>query len=646
MQAMNLVRRNWKNWQTLSSQDKSRRVLLVVAAAISGYLLFAPKPWNVDSPTGITVPYDYYVKVCSWWGGLVALGGSVFLLASSRWWTRPYLPAGAEPPPAATPSWFWPLVAIAMLLTAAMGSLRLGHDLWDDEDQTLRRFVQGSYRPVQGSSDGAVEFREFGAGRTIHFYTPNNHNFYSIAARISVETWKALFRSPAGQPFSEAALRFPALLFGVASVAALAMLLKELGLARAGVFAAFLLSAHPWHVRYASEARGYCVVLCVLPLLILFWLRAIRTGRWAWWGAMGAAEFALLYTYPVMIFSVGLINLLTAGLLILALARGKAGAITLSWRWLVASIVSALALVWIFLPCIPQFQAYLAGERAQGTMGPWWLKEFFSCLFSGVSWAKSGDLLAPHPELRNFAATSPLLFKALLGTTILLLLAGMIRWLAMGKKTSAVGILLLLPGMLAYWMASFGGSFLHEWYLIYVLPGTLAAIATGLDSAGLAIGNHRWSKVVASVFLVCYLAAYVSLSRPAYEWLLTKPLQPMRASVLLTRETTLPNYPGHGKVVTASFNTPALLYDPHMVKVTDADQLRTLMAQCEETGQPLFLNVGNPWAAAHLHPELWRMMTDSPQFEVVAQLPGFDPTLDRIVARYVPGSRPADQPGR
>jgi hypothetical protein len=40
------------------------------------------------------------------------------------------------------------------------------------------------------------------------------------------------------------------------------------------------------------------------------------------------------------------------------------------------------------------------------------------------------------------------------------------------------------------------------------------------------------------------------------------------------------------------------------------------------------------------------MMTDSPQFEVVAQLPGFDPTLDRIVARYVPGSRPAGQPDR
>src|SRR3546814_7784434 len=71
----------------------------------------------------------------------------------------------------------------------------------------------------------------------------------------------------------------------------------------AGVVAAFLSALHPWHIRYASEARAYAFVLCLIPLVIYFFLRALEKGLWRWWAAFGTAEFFLMYSYPTCVRS-------------------------------------------------------------------------------------------------------------------------------------------------------------------------------------------------------------------------------------------------------------------------------------------------------------------------------------------------------
>jgi hypothetical protein len=595
----------------------------------------------MHSPEGTNVPYDYYVGVYSWWGGATALVGVLLLLATADRWLRSE-PLTTFPVFPQTPRWFWPLVGAAMVLTAAMGSQRLEQDLWDDERKTLQEFVQGAYRPME---NGGVFFREFGSGRAFHLYRePNNHILHSILARISVYTWK-LFRPENSAPFSEIALRLPAFLFGILSIAALAGMLKELGLARAGVIAAFLLAIHPWHIRYASEARGYALVLCLLPLLATFWLRAMRTGAWQWWGATAAAEFGLIYAYPATLYPVAALNVATLLLLVSAIPETATRNINFT-RWLVTSSVAGLALFWLFLPCVPQLIAYLASERAQGSMGDWWLRDFFSHLFAGVSWFKSHDLDSLCPELFAMLTANPRLGQALIWSALVFLAAGTIRLVMRGALSAALTASLLLPAVFAYVIAVKSGGFLYEWYLIYLLPGVIAMMAVGIDATSWSWRMHRWNSFVPSTLLIIFAAGYLAFTTKARAWLLTTPLQPMRASVLLTRETTMPNYPGHEKIVTASFNTPPYLYDPHVVALKCKEELLALMRHCEKTSTPLYLNVGNPLAATFHHPDMFRMMTDSPQFEVVAQLPGFDPTLDRIVARYVPGSRRADQPGR
>jgi len=608
--------------------DPARRARVVLALAGLGLvilLLAAPKPGLTDDP----------VKLGQWWGALGALALVALLGSTAALWSRSApldTSAPAVRPP--SPRWFWPLVGLAMITTATMGAMRLNHDLWDDEEYTLRRFVQGDYRPVKDAQDGTVMFREIGAGRAFHDYRkPNNHILHSILARISVAVWKP-FRDRSGAPFSEAALRIPAFLFGIASIATIALLLKELGLARAGVWAAIILALHPWHIRYASEARGYSMVLCLLPLLLVFWLRAMRDGRWRWWIAVAATTFALLYTYPATLYPVAFLHFL--GFLLILAGRAAPGRPIALARWFATSTTAAAVFLVLFSPCVPQLLEYLAKTKSSGGMGDWWLREFGAQLFAGMAWFKSKDLAAPQPELFAAATQHPDLFSIILTTAIGFAALGMLRLVFRGLLPAVVAFTLVVPAVLAYVAANRSGTFLYEWYLIYLLPGAVALLAAGIDLTGQPFRRFPWSGAVPAVLLALLLAGYGRLTAEARQWLLTRPLQPMSESVLLTRETTLPNYRGHDRVITASFNTAAFLYDPHGVQIKTMEELQALMRRSEEQGVPLYLNVGNPWAASYHHPEMFKLMNHSPSFEIIAHLPGYDPTLDRIVARYVP----------
>src|SRR5258705_10403310 len=86
------------------------------------------------------------------------------------------------------------------------------------------------------------------------------------------------------------------------------LLLNELEFPSAGVVAGFLSALHLWHIRYASEARAYTFVLCLIPLVIYFFLRTLEKGLWRWWAAFGTAEFFLMYSYPTCVYVVVVLN--------------------------------------------------------------------------------------------------------------------------------------------------------------------------------------------------------------------------------------------------------------------------------------------------------------------------------------------------
>lgn len=603
--------------------------LLALGGAAMGLLIYlaaAPNPWSTHDE----------VKVWGWFGGLAALAGAAVLFTTARWWLRPSMTTSAYHP-SETPRWFWPLVAAAVLCTAVMGAMRLGHDFWADEELTVRMFVQGSYKPEPGAQDGSVIFKEFGAGRAFHHYAlPNNHILHSVLARTSVSIWK-LFRDPSGPPFSETATRVPAFVFGLLSLAASALLLKEMGFPRAGVISAFLLALHPWHLRMASEARGYSMILFFLPALLYCWLRALRSNHWKWWIGTGAMQFCILYTNPSVIFPVALVAILTPVVIVAGVPT--ANRVTALLRYSVSSFVGALLFILLFAPCLPQFYDYLEhSSRSLGSMGMRWALDFGSYLLSGMSWHQSRDPLGPHPELYKFAVRSPVIFTVLLTATVSLAVAGAIRAMRKGLLPSAVVVVLVLAPILAFALAKMRGWYLYEWYLVYALCGLEGFLAIGLESLA-PPDSKGLTRFLPAAATATFLVGSLAMTRDIRSWVLSKSIEPMTESVLVTRPTTLPNYAGHSGVVTASFCQHPNLYDPHMVRLKKPDDLKALVAQCEADGRPLYLNVGGIVAAQANQPEMMRTMLDPSRFEIIARLPGWEPYSDRIVARLIPADR-------
>jgi uncharacterized membrane protein len=78
----------------------------------------------------------------------------------------------------------------------------------------------------------------------------------------------------------------------------LALLLRRHVSPLAGVLAAWLLGLNPWHIRFTSEARGYSLMLCIIAIVLYFWLKAIRENEWRRWLLYSASQFALVYCYP------------------------------------------------------------------------------------------------------------------------------------------------------------------------------------------------------------------------------------------------------------------------------------------------------------------------------------------------------------
>lgn len=190
------------------------------------------------------------------------------LLLASRWLGRPLPAGGAGSVEAAGGSnrLLWQVTLAAVLYSGVMNARRLDLSLWGDEDATVRKSVVGQY--VRDADDG-LRFREVTWFESAFRYRdPNNHPLHSLLAKAS---HAALARAPDeahGFYFDERALRFPVFAAGLLALPALAWFCTGLGRPHLGMVAVLLMSLHPWFVRYASEARGYGLLLLFVPLTL------------------------------------------------------------------------------------------------------------------------------------------------------------------------------------------------------------------------------------------------------------------------------------------------------------------------------------------------------------------------------------------
>ncbi len=519
-----------------------------------------------------------------------------------------------------------------MALTTFWGIQRLPQSLWDDEDSSLHRAVLGQYRRDE---TGDLKLKETTWKVALwNYWKPANHQLQTILSKASLQTWRAIAR-PTGLQFTEPVLRFPCLIAGILSIGSIALLLKRLGFARAGVLAAFVLAIHPWHVRYAIELRGYIFTLLFGPLMIYCLLQAIDSSRWRWWAGFAASEFALLYAYPGCLYMVVIANL--CGAIALLLRHSTADErVRYFPRLIVASVIALMVYLQLMLPCVPQLLDYFKTERALGELGLRWHRNMGAHLLAGIPWNNSDLPQAGYQELQWTADAQPVLFALMLATAVAFLIVGAVR---IGWRHPAgwiVLLVLLLPGAMVYLVSRAGNHYLYEWYLFFSLSGFVAFFAVGVDRvAEVARRVHRYASPLAAGLVVI---AFFGATRPQRQWLVRHSLQPMRESVLLTRPVLDPYDPRQQSIMTVSLTGVPWSYDPNIIVISNVEQLIRNLEEADRNAKTLYVNFANAWTASTSRPSLYAMIEDDRLFEKIASIQGFDPTLTAFVRRYKPGA--------
>ncbi len=141
---------------------------------------------------------------------------------------------------------------------------------------------------------------------------------------------------------TEAMLRLPSALLGIASLPLVYRLGRTLAGVREGLVAMAFLAVSPFHVRYSQEARSYALLffLCLLSLDLLVALRRSPRDR-RLWIAMAAVTAAIVYTEYLGVFFI-------LGEIALVVAWGR-GDRAFAMRCLTAAAASCV----LFLPWAP-----------------------------------------------------------------------------------------------------------------------------------------------------------------------------------------------------------------------------------------------------------------------------------------------------
>ena len=603
-----------------------RLSLGVVALGLLLYGLCGAKPWNL--PSDATKLRDI-VRLYSWWAAVGNLAAVLVLIGLCPWWAGSRGSAAHETPPRTVPRWFWPLIGLAMLITAGFALPRLSHSLWDDEEYALRRSVLGTYKETEGD---VPELRRLAWEDTFFSYKkPTNHVFYSVLSRLSLGAW-SWGADPRGLPFAEWAYRLPAYLAGIASIAALGWLLADFGWASAGVVAAFLLALHPWHLRYASEARGYSLVLLLIPLLLLAWKRGMERGTWPAWMAFGACQFLLLWTWPGVLYLLVILNLGTV-----AVFCCRKVPVAWAGRWFFCTAVAGMLVVQFMLPLVPQMREYLAKfSRTAGDFSWERCRSIGSHLGLGAAWRQTGD--GTYMEVVPGIFSSPERVGVLAIAVAILIGIGLVLFCRRSPLALVAGMVLLLSPVLSALHACVRGFPVFEWYFLYGILGICAFLAVTLTWLGNSLARLSPFRHAGALPAVAFLLGYGFLTHPVRAWHVSHPIQPLRESVLLTRPNFDRTDPAQQNILTVGFVIVPHVYDAHVRVARSPEKFFELLRQADAQGKVLFVNVGHPWAANRECPVQWAAIHDESLFEKPVILRGIDGGVDRVVARYRSGA--------
>lgn len=312
--------------------------------------------------------------------GLIAIGLSVAALGRLPIWQSALATdrqaAGAR---RSTP------IALGLILiaAAALRFYRLDSGLWHDEILTYVSYVRLPF------------------GQMISTYVDQNQHFlFSILARLSFD----LFGESAW------ALRLPAVLFGIGSIAALYLFGRTVASEREALFSAALLTVSYHHVWFSQNARGYTGLLFWTLLSSWLLVRGCRGEQARAWPLYAVTVALGVYTHLTMAFVVAAQFMVYATMILTR--RQQMGAHPWAGLFLGFGLAGLLAFQ-LHALVLPQVFSAVHGEEStiHAWKHPLWtLLEFVKAVKIGFAGGAAGAAAALVLVLgmASFARTDPI----------------------------------------------------------------------------------------------------------------------------------------------------------------------------------------------------------------------------------------------
>jgi mannosyltransferase len=316
--------------------------------------------------------------------GLILIGFAFLALSSTR--IRERLHWSEAGPLQEKSDRYTALVLILLIVSFAVRLYKLGEGLWLDEIGMYLKYLN----------------RPFGEFLTT-YDSENQHFLYTIFAHFFI----ALFEDRAW------GMRFPAVLFGVASIGALYLLGREVTSKKEALLAAALLSLSYYHVWFSQNARGYTGLLFWTLLSSWYFVRAISGGPTRLWIYYAAAVALGAFTQLIMVF-------IAAGHFLIYLHRAfLKGGVEIRWSGLlVGFVLSGILTFQLYSLVLPQFFSTIGmkGTVAIWNSPFWTLTEIIRGMkmsFAGGFVALAASLVF-FAGLRSYSRTNPVLIAILI----------------------------------------------------------------------------------------------------------------------------------------------------------------------------------------------------------------------------------------
>ena len=621
---------------------REARGFIVSAAVVFLALLIVkeavPKPDKAErailkrKAEGKLISPEAYVPVWLYKGLRVNLVIAGALLLASPWLGR-RLTSGMKlvPRPALEPLKRWEVAACVALmgLAAWHNAPRLTQSMWGDEEFNASRFMLPY---LERGADDKLTIEPRSWTTTLwNMRKPTNHLGYSFFARLTHDTFFKPGTGPKDPWFSEALLRAPVFMAGLLLIPAFFWALRVWGLRP--WWGLLLLVLHPWFTRYGVEGRGYGFIMLGGTVMLGVLGRALQTGQWKWWLALGFLGFFVMWSNLQGLY----IALGIHGAAFLCLLRrdlSNAARWLLVRRWLVSGVLTAMLVIGHLAPCLPQLQEFMAKGEIHGDLDWRFWKDGLCAWAFGQPLHAWDEVQNPLRYALELSMQSlPWLHVAGIAVLLALLGAGVVQLLKRTEQRVLLAFALGAPAIMLLHM-SVSGNRPYDWYFTCFVPGLFLLAAAGAEQAGRLVKSR--AAVVA--FLTVCVGLYAFITHRPRHLLRNHSTEQSRESVTHYRtEVTNPRHPDLEKdVISAGFTMYTEGYDPALRRFNSVEELRALMAEADATHRRLAVNVAFIKFAriAEGSKDICAVLEGSGQFEHVVTLHGLLPYTTREVFIY------------